>query len=117
MWRCILRKQLQKIFAIILGCMSVAILLAEATILPAVDLSLFSILINAVENHELLVQVKCSSFLCFFCTYMKLIQLDLQILIVRNMNSWFVHLLFAGKVVSDLIITNSNFCLQFKRAT
>jgi hypothetical protein len=58
MWRCILRKQLQKLLAIILGCMSAAILLAEATILPSgVDLSLFSILINAVGRQEVLVQV------------------------------------------------------------
>lgn len=53
-----LRKQLEKLLAIILGCMSAAILLAEATILPSgVDLSLFSILINAVGNQEMLVQV------------------------------------------------------------
>lgn len=58
MWRCILRKQLKKLLAIILGCMSAAILLAEATILPSgVDLSLFSILINAVGRQEVLVQV------------------------------------------------------------
>ncbi|GJN22342.1 hypothetical protein PR202_gb09897 [Eleusine coracana subsp. coracana] len=56
-WRCILRKQLQKAFAIILGCMSAAILLAEATLLPSgVDLSLFSILIKAVGRQEVLVQ-------------------------------------------------------------
>lgn len=57
-WRCILRKQLEKLLAIILGCMSVAILLAEATLLPSgVTLSLFSILINAVGTEEVLVQV------------------------------------------------------------
>lgn len=57
-WRCILRKQLEKLLAIILGCMSVAILLAEATLLPSgVDLSLFSLLINAVGKEEVLVQV------------------------------------------------------------
>lgn len=51
--------QLQKALAVILGCMSAAILLAEATILPSgVDLSLFSILINAVGKQEVLVQVK-----------------------------------------------------------
>lgn len=49
--------------AIVLGCMSVAILLAEATILPSgVDLSLFSILINAVHNQEVLVQVNLSNY-------------------------------------------------------
>ncbi|KAF5936956.1 hypothetical protein HYC85_024462 [Camellia sinensis] len=57
-YRCILRKQLEKVLAVILGCMSAAILLAEATILPSgVDLSLFSILINAVGKQEVLVQV------------------------------------------------------------
>ncbi|MCD7448002.1 hypothetical protein HAX54_036822 [Datura stramonium] len=40
------------------GCMSASILLAEATILPSgVDLSLFSILINAMKKDEMLVQV------------------------------------------------------------
>ncbi|KAE8716770.1 LMBR1-like membrane protein isoform 2 [Hibiscus syriacus] len=56
-WRCVLRKQLEKLFAIILCCMSAAILLAEATILPVgVDLSLCSILINSVGKQEMLVQ-------------------------------------------------------------
>ena len=63
MWRCILRKQLEKLLAIVLGSMSVAILLAEATILPSgVDLSLFSILINDVHNQEVLVQVNLSNY-------------------------------------------------------
>lgn len=54
-----LRKQLQKILAVILGFMSAAILLAEATILPrGVNLSLFSILINSVGEKEMFVQVK-----------------------------------------------------------
>lgn len=44
--------------AVVLGCMSAAILLAEATLLPSgVDLSLFSILIKAVGKQEVLVQV------------------------------------------------------------
>ncbi|XP_073278637.1 uncharacterized protein [Primulina huaijiensis] len=56
-WRCILRKHLKKVFAIILGCMSAAILLAEATMLTnGVDLSLFSVLIKSVRNEEVLVQ-------------------------------------------------------------
>ncbi|MBA0682879.1 hypothetical protein Goari_024567, partial [Gossypium aridum] len=56
-WRCVVRKQLEKLLAIILGCISAAILLAEATILPSgVDLSLFSILINSVGKQEMLVQ-------------------------------------------------------------
>jgi hypothetical protein len=54
-----LRKQLQKALAIALGCMSAAILLAEATLLPSgVDLSLFSILVKSVGKREVLVQVR-----------------------------------------------------------
>ena len=53
LWRCILWKQLEKSLAVILGCMSFAILLAEATILTSgVDLSLFSILVHAGGRHE-----------------------------------------------------------------
>ncbi|KAG5015588.1 hypothetical protein JHK85_021724 [Glycine max] len=55
-WQCILRKQVQKGLAVILGVMSVTILLAEATLLPSVDLSLFSILIKSVGTQEVLVQ-------------------------------------------------------------
>lgn len=52
--------QLQKGLAVLLGVMSVAILLAEATLLPSgVDLSLFSNLINVVGRQEVLVQVLC----------------------------------------------------------
>ena len=54
-----MRKQLQKALAVILGCMSAAILLAEATLLPSgVDLSLFSILVKSVGKREVLVQVR-----------------------------------------------------------
>ncbi|KAG4999506.1 hypothetical protein JHK87_020578 [Glycine soja] len=57
LWRCILWKQLEKSLAVILGCMSFAILLAEATILTSgVDLSLFSILVHAGGQQEVLVQ-------------------------------------------------------------
>ena len=56
-WRCILRKQVEIVLAIILGIISAAILLAEATLLPKLDLSLFSILINIVKGEEVLVQV------------------------------------------------------------
>lgn len=53
-----LSKQLEKILAIFLGCMSAAILLAEATLLPrGVDLSLFSILVRSAGKQEVLVQV------------------------------------------------------------
>ncbi|KAA8536432.1 hypothetical protein F0562_028910 [Nyssa sinensis] len=79
-WRCLLRKQLQKLLAIILGCMSVAILLAEATILPSgVDLSLFSILINAVGKQEVLVQVVAFIPLMYMCmcTYYSLFKIGM----------------------------------------
>lgn len=50
--------------------MSAAILLAEATILPSgVDLSLVSILINAVKKNEMLVQVKYSFLFVIFIFY------------------------------------------------
>ncbi|KAK6789990.1 hypothetical protein RDI58_013790 [Solanum bulbocastanum] len=67
-WRCVLRKQLEKVSAVILGCMSVAILLAEATLLPrGVDLSLFSILIKSVGDQEVLVQVFAFLPLMYMC--------------------------------------------------
>ncbi|CDO97416.1 unnamed protein product [Coffea canephora] len=79
-WRCILRKQLEKFLAVILGSISAAILLAEATILPSgVDLSLFSILINAVEKHEVLVQVAAFVPLMYMCvcTYYSLFKIGM----------------------------------------
>lgn len=79
-WRCILRKQLKKLSAIILGCLTAAILLAEATILPnGVDFSLFSILINAVETNEVLVQVAGFIPLMYMCvcTYYSLFKIGM----------------------------------------
>ncbi|PWA89200.1 LMBR1-like membrane protein [Artemisia annua] len=79
-WRCILRKQLKKLSAIILGCLTAAILLAEATILPnGVDFSLFSILINAVETNEMLVQVAGFIPLMYMCvcTYYSLFKIGM----------------------------------------
>ncbi|KAI5661375.1 hypothetical protein M9H77_20698 [Catharanthus roseus] len=79
-WRCMLRKQLQKVLAVILGSMSAAILLAEATIIPSgVDLSLFSILINAVQKHEMFVQVAAFVPLIYMCvcTYYSLFQIGM----------------------------------------
>ncbi|KAG5548318.1 hypothetical protein RHGRI_013876 [Rhododendron griersonianum] len=67
-WRCILSKQLEKILAIFLGCMSAAILLAEATLLPrGVDLSLFSILVRSAGKQEVLVQVFAFVPLMYMC--------------------------------------------------
>ncbi|XP_072952925.1 uncharacterized protein [Typha angustifolia] len=80
LWRCIFRKQLQKALAVILGCMSAAILLAEATLLPSgVDLSLFSILINAVGKQEVLVQVAAFVPLMYMCicTYYSLFKIGM----------------------------------------
>ncbi|XP_071736915.1 uncharacterized protein [Rutidosis leptorrhynchoides] len=77
-WRCILKKQLKKLSAIILGCLTVAILLAEATILPSgVDFSLFSILINAVKTNGVLVQVLGFIPLMYMCvcTYYSLFKI------------------------------------------
>lgn len=79
-WRCILRKQLKKLSAIILGCLTAAILLAEATILPnGVDFSLFSILINAVETNEVFVQVAGFIPLMYMCvcTYYSLFKIGM----------------------------------------
>ncbi|XP_041008775.1 LOW QUALITY PROTEIN: LMBR1 domain-containing protein 2 homolog A-like [Juglans microcarpa x Juglans regia] len=67
-WRCILRNQLEKLLAIVLGIMSAAILLAEATLLTSgVDLSLFSVLVNSVKKQEALVQVLAFVPLMYMC--------------------------------------------------
>ncbi|XP_028790134.1 LMBR1 domain-containing protein 2 homolog A-like, partial [Neltuma alba] len=79
-WRCILKKQLEKSLAVALGCMSVAILLAEATILPGgVDLSLFSLLIRAVSSKEMLVQLAAFIPLMYMCvcTYYSLFKMGM----------------------------------------
>ncbi|RDX80853.1 LMBR1 domain-containing protein 2-like A, partial [Mucuna pruriens] len=78
-WKCILRKQVEKGLAVILGIMSVAILLAEATLLPSVDLSLFSILINSVGKQEVLVQVFAFVPLMYMCmcTYYSLFKIGM----------------------------------------
>ncbi|KAM0971180.1 hypothetical protein ACFX13_019405 [Malus domestica] len=78
-WRCILRKEVEKLLSIILGIISVAILLAEATLLPRVDLSLFSILINSVGKQEVLVQVFAFVPLMYMCicTYYSLFKIGM----------------------------------------
>ncbi|XP_050205377.1 uncharacterized protein LOC126655300 isoform X2 [Mercurialis annua] len=79
-WRCILKKQFEKLFAIILGTMSIAILLAEATLLPTgVNLSLFSLLINSVGKQELLMQVFAFVPLMYMCicTYYSLFKIGM----------------------------------------
>ncbi|XP_061336561.1 uncharacterized protein LOC133283681 isoform X1 [Gastrolobium bilobum] len=78
-WKCILRKQVEKGLAVLLGMMSVAILLAEATLLPSVDLSLFSILIKYVGSQEVLVQVFAFVPLMYMCicTYYSLFKIGM----------------------------------------
>ncbi|KAJ6791957.1 LMBR1 domain-containing protein 2-like protein A [Iris pallida] len=79
-WRCVLRKKLERFSAVILGSMSVAILLAEATLLPSrVDLSLFSFLIKAVGKQEILVQVAAFVPLVYMCvcTYYSLFKIGM----------------------------------------
>ncbi|KAL1328100.1 hypothetical protein AAHE18_13G349800 [Arachis hypogaea] len=80
LWRCILRKQLQRLAAVILGCMSFSILLAEATILNGVDLSLISILIHAAGKDEILVQLAASIPLMYMCvcTYYSLFKMGMM---------------------------------------
>ncbi|KAL9356490.1 hypothetical protein Peur_049743 [Populus x canadensis] len=80
LWRCILRKQLEKVLAVILGTMSATILLAEATILiGGVDLSLFSILINSAGKQELPMQVLAFVPLMYMCicTYYSLFKIGM----------------------------------------
>ncbi|XP_048232649.1 LMBR1 domain-containing protein 2 homolog A isoform X2 [Ricinus communis] len=79
-WRCILNKQFKKLLAIILGTMSGAILLAEATLLPTgVNLSLFSLFINSVGKQELLMQVLAFIPLMYMCicTYYSLFKIGM----------------------------------------
>ncbi|KAI4296401.1 hypothetical protein L6164_036362 [Bauhinia variegata] len=80
LWRCILRKQLEKSLAVTLGLMSVAIIVAEATIFPSgVDLSLFSILIHAAGKQEVLVQLAAFVPLMYMCvcTYYSLFKMGM----------------------------------------
>ncbi|KAK8717349.1 hypothetical protein V6N13_044620 [Hibiscus sabdariffa] len=88
-WRCILKKQLKKALAIILGIMSAAVLLAEATLLPrGVDLSVFSILINSVKKQEVLVQVFAFVPLMYMCicTYYSLFKIGM--LMFYSLTPW-----------------------------
>ncbi|KAK1439466.1 hypothetical protein QVD17_05284 [Tagetes erecta] len=79
-WRCIVWRQLKRLFAVLLGCMSAAILLAEATLLPrGVDLSVFSLLINSLATREMLVQVVAfvPLFYMCICTYYSLFKVGM----------------------------------------
>ncbi|KAG8474913.1 hypothetical protein CXB51_031609 [Gossypium anomalum] len=75
-WLCILRKQLRKVFAIVLGIMSAMILLAEATLLPrGVDLSIFCILIYSVKKQEVFAFIPLM-YMCI-CTYYSLFKIGM----------------------------------------
>ncbi|KAL0692074.1 hypothetical protein Bca4012_059254 [Brassica carinata] len=79
-WRCMLKKQIQVVLAIVTGIMSAAILLAEATLLLSkLDLSLFSILIRCVKSDELLVQAFAFVPLVYMCicTYYSLFKIGM----------------------------------------
>uniref|UniRef100_A0A1J3E5U1 LMBR1 domain-containing protein 2-like protein A n=1 Tax=Noccaea caerulescens TaxID=107243 RepID=A0A1J3E5U1_NOCCA len=80
MWRCMLKKRIQMVLAIVTGIMSAAILLAEATLLLSkLDLSLFSILISSVKSDELLVQAFAFVPLVYMCicTYYSLFKIGM----------------------------------------
>eukprot|EP00249_Psilotum_nudum_P012524 c23832_g1_i1 orf=2-1678(-) len=77
-WRCRIKQKLQCFLAVTLGCMSAALLFAEATLLPnGPDLSLFSILIKAVGQQDMLVQIAAFIPLMYMCvcTYFSLFKL------------------------------------------
>ncbi|XP_013643075.2 LMBR1 domain-containing protein 2 homolog A-like isoform X1 [Brassica napus] len=79
-WRCLLKKHIQMMLAIVTGIMSAAILLAEATLLLSkLDLSLFSILIRFVKSDELLVQAFAFVPLVYMCicTYYSLFKIGM----------------------------------------
>lgn len=103
-WRCILRKQVQKVLAVILAFMSAAILLAEATLLPNLDLSLFSLLINTVGQQEVLVQVCYSLMFLEFSYSVDMLRLGVwaNVLSVRYLEH------FLG------FISDSDICLSFR---
>ncbi|KAF7803754.1 LMBR1 domain-containing protein 2-like protein A-like [Senna tora] len=79
LWRCILREQLMRSLAVTLCCMSFAILLAEATILPSVDLSIFSLFVHAAGKKEMLVQLAAFIPLMYMCicTYYSLFKMGM----------------------------------------
>ncbi|KAH9712876.1 LMBR1-like membrane protein [Citrus sinensis] len=110
-WKCILRKQIQKLLAIILGTMSAAILLAEATLLPSgVDLSLFSILVNSVKSEEVFVQIFNIHFVTLnfcvdiFCTALRLCTSDVYVHlhILFLVQSWNVNVLLVDTATNKL---------------
>ncbi|KAH7430833.1 hypothetical protein KP509_08G016900 [Ceratopteris richardii] len=79
-WRCYFKPLFQRALALTLGLMSFALLFAEATLLPnKVDLSLFSLLIKALGQQEILVQTVAFIPLVYMCacTYFSLFKLGM----------------------------------------
>lgn len=60
-WRCQLRQYVVKVSAVMLGIMSVAIVMGEATLTIEADLSLFSLLLRNTYS-EILMEVSSNSF-------------------------------------------------------
>jgi hypothetical protein len=65
-----------KASAVLLGMMSVAIVMGEATLMIEADLSLFSLLLRGMVRSEILVQVSSNSFAflakslgCWLCMF------------------------------------------------
>lgn len=79
-WRCQLRKNVVMVLAALLGAMSVAIVMAEATLVFEADLSLLSLIIRGVGDSEILVQVVAFVPLAYMCvcTYFSLIRLGMM---------------------------------------
>jgi hypothetical protein len=79
-WRCQLRQFVVKSSAVMLATMSVAIVMAEATLMFEADLSLFSLILRGMGESEILVQVVAFIPLVYMCvcTYFSLIRLGMM---------------------------------------
>ncbi|CAL5054422.1 unnamed protein product [Urochloa decumbens] len=92
-WRCVLRKQLQKAFAVILGCMSAAILLAEATLLPSgVDF------VSFFHSDKSCRKARGFSSGCCICPLDVYVHLHILFII----QDWYVDVLFSGSETNQL---------------
>lgn len=80
-WRCVVRQQMMRVFAAILGLLSAVIIFAEATMLSQawVDLSLVSLLVKSAGTTEEAVQVIIFLPLVFMCvcTYFSVFKLGM----------------------------------------
>eukprot|EP00245_Coleochaete_scutata_P015769 TRINITY_DN7165_c0_g3_i1.p1 TRINITY_DN7165_c0_g3~~TRINITY_DN7165_c0_g3_i1.p1 ORF type:complete len:635 (-),score=101.42 TRINITY_DN7165_c0_g3_i1:603-2246(-) len=81
-WRCTMRQQAVRVFAVILGAMSCTIIFAEGTIILQkyeTDLSIFSILIKKAKGLEIVIQLLVMfplTYICV-CTYYSLFRLGM----------------------------------------